>query len=204
MNHSESITKIAVAMAQFQSEPMVIGVNATGYGYDYATLDKAVNRIYPKITALGLSIIQPLGESKDGSPAIHTIVMHESGEWIETVYPISGAGIKSANDAQQFGAAVTYARRYGLLSAFGVPAGKDDDAACLTEKAKAQKEPSGKKYKASDSTPIDDLIGKMALCETKATLDKLMKASAQLIKDSGKREQITAEYQVRCGEIGGE
>jgi hypothetical protein len=38
------------------------------------------------------------------------------------------------NDAQQFGAAVTYARRYGLVGALNVPVDdEDDDAACLTE-----------------------------------------------------------------------
>ena len=133
MNHSESIKNIAGAMQEFQSEPMVVGENAQGYGYDYATLDKCVNRIYPRATAHGLSVMQPLADI-NGEPAILTIIMHVSGEWIQTAYPLAKAGMKQVNDAQQFGAAVTYARRYGLLSAFGVPVGKDDDAASLTQK----------------------------------------------------------------------
>lgn len=196
--HSEKIDEIAKAMSAFQALPMVIGVNATGYGYDYATLDKCVNRIYPKATALGLSIIQPLGESSDGSPAIITILMHTSGQWLQTAYPISGAGIKKANDAQQFGAAVTYARRYGLLAAFGVPAGKDDDAASLTEKPAAKK-PAGKKYKASDPTPAESIIAEIGDCLDLEDLTKCWEKNKVAINDSPKKDQIVAEFSIQKG-----
>ena len=198
MNHSESIKSIAEALNKFQAEPMVIGVNATGYGYDYATLDKCVSRIYPRMTDLGLSVSQPLGETSTGEPSIHTVIMHKSGEWMEFIYPISAAGIGKANDAQQFGAAVTYARRYGLLAAFGVPVGKDDDAACLTEKPKAKK-PAGKKYKASDPTPAESIISGILNCADVEELTAFYKNNRQSIEDSPKKEQIISEFSVHKG-----
>jgi hypothetical protein len=201
MNKSESITKIASALCEMQSNPIIIGVNASGYGYDYATLDKVISRIMPVATKHGLSVAQPLGEV-NGEPVIHTLLMHSSGQWVESSYPLEKAGIGKANDAQQFGAAVTYARRYGLLSLFGVPVGKDDDANSLTEEPKA-KRATGKKYKETDNTPIDDLIQKMHGCESIHALDDLVSSNKKMILDSGKRDQVTAEYQVLVGTLGG-
>lgn len=201
MKKSESIKHIAEALCKMQADPIVIGVNATGYGYDYATLDKVISRIMPIATSYGLSIAQPLGEV-NGEPVLHTLLLHTSGEWIESSYPLEKAGIGKANDAQQFGAAVTYARRYGLLSLFGVPVGKDDDANSLTDKPKPKVSIVRKKYEADDPTPIETLIKQMSMCETIGTLDTLMGASKHLIKVSGKRDQVVAEYDVRKGELG--
>ena len=198
MKHSESIKNIAQAMREFQSNPMVVGVNATGYGYDYATLDKCVERIYPAITDLGLSIMQPLGCTDSGEPAIHTIIMHTSGEHLETVYPITAAGIGKANDAQQFGAAVTYARRYGLLAAFGVPVGKDDDAACLTEKPAR---PTGQKYKPEDPTPADAILEGIGNCADVAELNDYYRKHRQTIQGSPRVDEILSEMSIRKGEL---
>jgi len=198
MKHSESIKSIAEAMRKLQANPIVVGVNATGFGYDYATLDKCVDRIYPEITTLGLSIMQPLGSTDDGSPAIHTLIMHTSGEWLETVYPITAAGIGKANDSQQFGAAVTYARRYGLLAAFGVPVGKDDDAACLTEKAQR---PTGQKYKPEDPGPAQQIIDGINNCADLDELAVFVDSVRQTIADSPMKDKIVAEYNLMKGQL---
>jgi len=202
MKHSDTIGEIAKAMNKFQASPTVIGVNAKGYGYDYATLDKVISRLFPLLTEQGLSVVQPL-DIAGTEPAIVTMIMHTSGEWISTSYPLEKAGIGKANDAQQFGAAVTYARRYGLLSAFGVPVGKDDDANILTDKPKAKK-PAGKKYTMDEKTPIEILIEQMGMCQSRETLDTLCGSAKKLIDDSGQRDRVTSEYHVRLGELGEE
>jgi len=198
MKHSESIANIAIAMNELQKQAMILGDNATGHNYRYVTLDKVVSKLLPAITKLGLSVSQPLGDL-NGEPAVYTIIMHTSGEYIQTAYPISKAGMRQVNDAQQLGAAVTYARRYALLSAFGVATGDDDDAACLTEKPKAR--PKGKKYKASDPTPAEQIINGLRSCADADSLKAFWITNKKEIEASPKKDAIVSEFSVQKGEL---
>lgn len=130
MQMSESIKEIAGALKKIQAQLPAVGKDSKGYGYEYASLPEVCNKVYPLMAKEGLSVSQVL--DNEGGPAITTMLMHESGEWISGTYPLHEAGMKGVNSAQQFGAAITYARRYGLLALIGVPVA-DDDAACLSE-----------------------------------------------------------------------
>jgi hypothetical protein len=55
---------------------------------------------------------------------VKTIVMHESGDRITARTLIKA---KDQSNPQQMGSGITYAKRYGLQSAFGIPS-EDDDA----------------------------------------------------------------------------
>nr|BAR32540.1 hypothetical protein [uncultured Mediterranean phage uvMED] len=55
---------------------------------------------------------------------VKTIVMHESGDKITARTLIKA---KDQSNPQQMGSGITYAKRYGLQSAFGIPS-EDDDA----------------------------------------------------------------------------
>jgi hypothetical protein len=54
---------------------------------------------------------------------IATRIMHSSGQWIESLYPVCGI----SGDHQKMGGALTYARRYSLCSMVGVAADEDID-----------------------------------------------------------------------------
>jgi len=54
---------------------------------------------------------------------LHTRLIHSSGEWIGSEWPVAEFGRSSP---QQMGSALTYARRYSLFSIVGI-AGQDDD-----------------------------------------------------------------------------
>lgn len=128
------MSELAKSMLAVQKHILVVGKDTDGYGYKYATLTKLVRKLYPILSEYGLTVMQPL-DNIAGEPAIRTIIVHaESGEKIDTAYPLSKVGMAKVNDAQQFGAAISYARRYGLASAFGVVFDdEDDDAASLSE-----------------------------------------------------------------------
>ena len=130
MNHSGEINKLAEAVGKIQAKLPAVGKDSKGYNYEYASLPEVTNKLYPLMAEAGLSVSQILDESLAGGPAMTTVLMHDSGQWISGVYPLAEAGMKGVNNAQQFGAAITYARRYGLLAVLGVPVA-DDDAACL-------------------------------------------------------------------------
>ncbi len=64
-------------------------------------------------------------------------------EWLQGCKVVDATLIGVNNPAQQQGSALTYARRYSLLMAFGL-ATEDDDAASLTKKLEVTKEDADK------------------------------------------------------------
>ena len=130
------MSELAKALVKVKQHVTSVGRDGKGYGYTYATLGKVIESLFPIITENGLAVIQPL-DNINGEPAIRTVIMHEAGESIVSVFPLAKAGMSKANDAQQIGAAITYMRRYGLCAAFGLIT-EDDDAACLTERPAAK------------------------------------------------------------------
>lgn len=86
---------------------------------DLASVDAAIG---PAAAKHGLGYIQ-VAHNHESAAAIETIIVHESGETFAcgvVVVPVAKA------DAQGFGSAMTYARRYSLSAAFGV-CPEDDD-----------------------------------------------------------------------------
>lgn len=103
-----------------------------GYGYKYTELAQ----INEWLEAKGESYYQ-FTEDCNGKDYIMTVKVNAKGEESK---PIRGCQIidgntlngGKANVAQQLGAAITYARRYSLLMAYGL-ATEDDDAESLTQ-----------------------------------------------------------------------
>lgn len=88
----------------------------------YADLSTVVDAIKPHLIEHGLWFAQHTHES-DGGVCVETIVYHEGGgeqSFGKLFVPAT------KHDAQGFGSAITYARRYSLMCAFGVPAEDDD------------------------------------------------------------------------------
>jgi len=120
---------IAKALVKAQNTLHNLGKNADGHNYQYLTLDKLIDETRGILAECGLAICQPMAEV-NGEAAVKTILIHESGEMIEGVYPIAKAGMRACNDAQQMGAAITYGRRYSLAAMLNI-AQADDDGACI-------------------------------------------------------------------------
>lgn len=93
------------------------------YKFDYAPLDEVLNVARKPLADNGLAIHQLIIE-RGGNSYVRTQIYHESGECIESDYPILVGG----PTAQNYAGGVTYARRYGILLALGIAAEEDDDA----------------------------------------------------------------------------
>ena len=80
--------------------------------------------------ANGLCFIQSPGFNEN-LITVTTRIMHTSGEWLEgtTCLP------PTKNDAQGYGSAITYAKRYGLQAMAGVPSVDDDGQAAVKQAA---------------------------------------------------------------------
>lgn len=104
--------------------------NAKGYGYKYTDLSE----IHKLLEENGLSYYQFV-LTEDGADYVYTVKVDADGN---DGKPIRGARVVlgalsggKSNAAQDYGSALTYARRYSLLMAYGL-ATTDDDAASLT------------------------------------------------------------------------
>lgn len=103
--------------------------NKEGYGYKYTDL----SAIHEYLESIGEHYIQHI-EVIDGNDYIVTD-KYKGDEKIESVRGcrvVQATLSGKSNPAQEQGSALTYARRYSLLMAYGL-ATEDDDAASLTK-----------------------------------------------------------------------
>jgi len=131
VRRSPSVTKIAAALCVAQTElknPVKNKQNPHLKNW-YADLTAVLEAVLPVFTKHKLSVMQ-LPCELDDAPAMMTLVMHESGEWIETVVKVRP--VKS--DPQGIGSAQTYAKRYALQSIAGIAAEDDDDGHAATHR----------------------------------------------------------------------
>lgn len=130
---------LAKALVAFNLEVKIIEKDAKNphFKNDYASLDNIVNEVRPVLAKHGLVIMQfPGGDGENYT--LRTMLMHESGEWIEseslTMRPVK-------NDPQGIGSCTTYARRYSLSAMLSLNTGEDDDGNHATQPTTSQNKP---------------------------------------------------------------
>lgn len=112
-------------------EKTILKKNAKGYGYNYTDL----SAIHEYLEENNFRYYQYI-EVIDCNDYIMTVKINEKGEeskairGCRVVQATNGGG--KSNPAQEQGSALTYARRYSLLLAYGLST-TDDDAQCLTK-----------------------------------------------------------------------
>ena len=129
MKSSESIKNLCDSLVKAQKKIENLYPSSKGYGYDYVPLNKIIDMLKATLPEFGLSYIQlPYGGASGNTVGLTTRIIHESGEWLEETAEFPVTDMKGVNATQKAGAAITYFRRYALLSAFGVTGDKDVDA----------------------------------------------------------------------------
>lgn len=132
MKRSEDVKEIAKAMSKMQSEMGSASKDCKAYQYKYADMASVWSVLKGPLTNNGLTVSQETFNLPDG-PSVVTLVMHESGQWIETEPLTIPTGKK---DAHSSGSALTYARRYQLCAILGIVT-EDDDGAAAQKNAPA-------------------------------------------------------------------
>lgn len=129
MTHSDSIKELAAALAKAQAS--MVGAKKdtanTFFKSKYADLASCWDAARAALPPNGLCVIQTTRASEKEEVVVITTLAHESGEWIsgELSLPVNKA------DAQGYGSALTYGRRYGLCAIVGI-APEDDDGNAAT------------------------------------------------------------------------
>lgn len=138
MRKSETIGSLAKALSAAQADmgPARKGAKNPFFKSTYADLSSVTDAIREPLASHGIAYVQTIEPGEEGFVNIHTSLIHESGEWIESVLPIRP--VKS--DPQGIGSAISYGKRYGLQAIVCLPS-SDDDA----EGAMGRPKPQGPK-----------------------------------------------------------
>ena len=123
MKTSDTINEIATALNKAQSEMTGAkkGAKNPFFKSSYSDLSMIMEAISNPFADNGLSFIQA-AEMNEMKVAVTTRIMHNSGQYIESVTELP----PTKNDAQGVGSAISYAKRYGLQALAGVPSVDDD------------------------------------------------------------------------------
>src|SRR5476649_1610398 len=131
---SESVAAIATALAKAQTElsnpeKAMIGTvyNARSdspQSFRYASLSSGLDIIRKSLGGQQIAIAQTTDiDRANGMVNLTTVLLHTSGEWISSHWPV--CQISETSAPRRMGAALTYARRYALFTMVGI-AGEDD------------------------------------------------------------------------------
>ena len=100
----------------------------------YADLAACVEAVMEGLNSNGIALIQQTHECESGV-MVETVFVHESGE----TYSAGKLHVPAVKqDAQGYGSALTYARRYSLMAACGIA--PEDDDGNMASRAKPKKE----------------------------------------------------------------
>lgn len=120
----------ALLKAQREMQNAKKDANNPFFKSKYADLNSVREACMPLLNENGIIVLQPM-VTVDGNEYVKTVLLHESGESIESFTKIL---CKSQNDPQAYGSGVTYARRYGLQSLLSIGADDDDGNAASKDK----------------------------------------------------------------------
>ena len=131
---SENVAAIATALAKAQTElsnpeKAMIGTiyntrTNSQQNFRYASLSSGLDIIRKVLGSQQIAIAQTTDiDRTSGTVNLTTLLVHTSGEWISSDWPVCQLSETSA--PRRMGAALTYARRYALFTMVGI-AGEDD------------------------------------------------------------------------------
>jgi hypothetical protein len=131
---SESVAAIATALAKAQleltnPEKAMVGTvynnrSDSPQSFRYASLSSGLDIVRKTLGGQQIAIAQTTDiDRANGMVNLTTVLLHTSGEWISSDWPVCRTSEISA--PRRMGAALTYARRYALFTMVGI-AGEDD------------------------------------------------------------------------------
>jgi hypothetical protein len=160
-----------------------------GYGYKYAPLNEILDTARPILTKHKFTIMQFVG-SEESLVTVTTRLTHESGEFLESTMVLPLARVAGANDVQQMGASITYARRYMITAVLGIAGEEDTDG---VENPKPEPKDSPK--------PVGKPVAPQKPVDYKASCEKAVKMIDTLIETNtsklpeGELAAMMSEYE---------
>jgi hypothetical protein len=156
-----TFNKVAAALVKAQKEfgPALKSSTNPHFKNRYADLAACVEAVVDALNNNGIALTQRVS-SYDSGVIVETVFIHESGEVINCGQLQVPA---TKQDAQGYGSALTYARRYSLMAACGI-APEDDDGNAASKRPTAP------------AVPTPDITDHLSAIEASASSDDLAKA----------------------------
>ena len=170
-----SFTKVAAAFVKAQKEfgPALKSSSNPHFKSRYADLAACVEAVVDALNNNGIGLTQRVSPCENGV-IIETVFVHESGE-VMTSGQLHVPATKQ--DAQGYGSALTYARRYSLMAACGI-APEDDDGTAATKKP------------AALAAPVPDITDHLSAIEASANSEELATVYAAAINACQGNQQL--------------
>lgn len=124
----------AFVQAQRNFAPALKKADNPYFGSKYADLAVCIEAVIDALHENGIALMQHTDQSEKGV-IVQTVFLHESGDFMEAGRIFVPA---AQNNPQAFGSALTYARRYSLMTACGI-APEDDDGNAASKPAPTRK-----------------------------------------------------------------
>ncbi len=182
MEMSTDIKELATAFSKAQAtvEGAAKDSNNPHFRNKYADLGSVWAACRGALTENNLSVVQFPGEMVENRMTMTTMLMHSSGQWLRETLSIPLSKV----DAQGYGSATTYARRYALAAVVGVCPEDDDGNAASQGQSRQngtqQQAPQGK-ITAQQAVELEILANEVG-ASVPAFLDYIKADSLQNIK----------------------
>jgi len=118
---SETIAKIAEALAKAKMEKLPLKESGAGNRGKYSTLEDYEDAYEKPLAKNGISIVFTPSRLSATEMVLVTKLIHSSGEWFRSVLPIEASEsgpIKS--EEQGLGSSISYMKRYSYAAMMGV------------------------------------------------------------------------------------
>lgn len=122
---SDDINELATALAKAQGDFSVAELNKGNpfFKSKYADFMSIVSAARPALAKNNLSVVQNIIAHHNGDTVLHTILMHSSGQYIESRMKIN----PPKNDIQTISSYTTYLKRLTYASLLGITTGDESD-----------------------------------------------------------------------------
>lgn len=159
MRTSEQINHLVAALVQAHAAFKPVVRNTKGQvgqnrEYKYANLEGLIDATFPALLSHGIVPSQAVDAE---TSSLVTRLMHTSGQWIESAYPLG-----KYDRPQDFGSQLSYARRYSLLALLGVAQEDDDGASAQEARTKPRVEKTAPEPVAPTAQQIADELSRVA------------------------------------------
>ena len=159
MEKSATISNLAVALVNLQGElkPAIFNAKNPFLKNKYADLSAVVEASRPLLQKYGLAITQFPTDSSDWGASksfvgVTTLLIHESGEFIQESCVIPVEDEKGVNLSQVAGKNITYLRRYAWAAVLGMVSEEDMDGEVYGENKKDVKPVEQKRQWSAEQT----------------------------------------------------
>jgi hypothetical protein len=136
----------------------------------YSSLASVIDAVRPALSSNGLAFVQKL-HTADGGVAVETVLIHESGQEMSFGTLFIPA---TKQDAQGYGSAISYAKRYSLQAALGI-ASEDDDGQAAVKTRPAPLQPI--KVTIDMEAAVDEMSAQTSIDALKECFAKWYKSS---------------------------